>query len=108
MEKLNERSGSNLWPFFFSPERVQHYSFKISKNMKKRKNHHFKKGILDLVLLWISPKPKIPKVPPELQRAIDNCSSLDELTSLLFSMKGMNESCLNAFDKRIEELERAA
>jgi hypothetical protein len=76
--------------------------------MKKRKYYPFKKGIMELVLLWLSPKPKPSKVPPELQRAIDNCSSLDELTSLLFSMKGMNESCLNAFDKSIEELEQAA
>jgi hypothetical protein len=76
--------------------------------MKVKSNQPFKKGILELVLLWLSPKPKPPKVPPELQRAIDNCSSLDELTSLLFSMKGMNESILQAFDRRIDELERAA
>ncbi len=72
----------------------------------KQVNQPFKKGILELVLLWLSPRHKSPKMPPELQRAIDNCQSVDELTSLLFSMKGMNESAFSAFDKRIEELQR--
>lgn len=76
--------------------------------MKTKTNQPFKKGILELVLLWLSPKKKPPKVPVELQRAIDNCCSVDELTTLLFSIKGMNESALTAFDKRIEELQRAA
>lgn len=74
----------------------------------KQVNQPFKKGILELVLLWLSPKSEPPKVPNELQRAIDNCCSVDELTTLLFSMKGMSESALEAFDKRIEELQKAA
>jgi hypothetical protein len=68
----------------------------------------FKKGILDVVLQWISTKEKPKEVPEELQKAIDRCRSIEELKSLLFSMKGMNETVLEAFDKRIDELENAA
>jgi hypothetical protein len=76
--------------------------------MNKQQTRPFKKGILDVVLQWISTKEKPKEVPEELQKAIDRCRSIEELKFLLFSMKGMNETVLAAFDKRIEELERAA
>ncbi|RYZ91404.1 MAG: hypothetical protein EOP04_00510 [Proteobacteria bacterium] len=76
--------------------------------MNHNQKRPFKKGILEVVLQWISTKEKPQKVPEELQNAIDRCRSIEELKSLLFSMKGMGESVLRAFDKRIDELERAA
>jgi hypothetical protein len=76
--------------------------------MNMNQTKPFKKGILEVVLQWLSAKQKPKEVPEELQKAIDRCRSIEELKSLLFSMKGMNETVLSAFDKRIDELERAA
>jgi hypothetical protein len=48
------------------------------------------------------------KAHPELQKKVDACTSMEELTSLLFSCGTLDEGGINAFDKRIDELEGLA
>jgi hypothetical protein len=46
------------------------------------------------------------QVPEELKQAIDDCSSVQQLLNLLFSIDFiMNEATLDAFDKRFDELD---
>ena len=50
----------------------------------------------------------VPKgeVPPELQQAINDCSTLEQLLELLFTTDFIkDEAILKAFDQRMEELE---
>lgn len=48
-------------------------------------------------------------IAPSLQQAIDDCSSLEELYQLLLSLKTTkDEAIINAFDRRIDELEQSA
>ena len=48
-------------------------------------------------------------IPPELQQAINDCASLQELIDLLFSTDyTMDEAMIAAFDQRIDELEQGS
>ena len=50
--------------------------------------------------------PRRMKVPPELQRAINECATMPQLLELLFSTDYVkDEAMIAAFDKRIDELE---
>jgi len=48
------------------------------------------------------------QVPPELQQAINDCTSMEQLLTLLFTTDFIkDEAIVNAFDRRIDELEAA-
>jgi hypothetical protein len=50
--------------------------------------------------------PKKGQVPPELQQAINDCSTIQQLLALLFSTDFIiDEAILDAFDKRMDELD---
>lgn len=48
-----------------------------------------------------------PVVAPDLQLAIDNCNTEEQLIQLLFSSGTLGETEINAFDKRFAELEQS-
>jgi hypothetical protein len=53
--------------------------------------------------------PKKGEVPPELQANIDECASLSQLLDLLFSTDFiLDEAIIDAFDRRIDQLERCS
>lgn len=46
------------------------------------------------------------QVPPELQQAINDCTTMEQLLTLLFTTDFIkDEAIIKAFDKRIDELE---
>ena len=46
------------------------------------------------------------QVPPELQQAINDCTSMEQLLHLLFTTDFIkDEDIIKAFDRRIDELE---
>lgn len=48
------------------------------------------------------------QVPPELQQAINDCITMEQLLTLLFTTDFIkDETIIGAFDKRIDELEQS-
>jgi hypothetical protein len=45
-------------------------------------------------------------VPPELEKALKECTDLEQLKELLFATKDLDAASLKAFDRRIEQLQR--
>jgi hypothetical protein len=69
------------------------------RSSKPRRKH----GFLTKAHRIISPKGQ---VPAELQQAINECSTLEQLMEFLFTTDFVkDEAILDAFDKRMEELE---
>jgi len=65
-----------------------------------------KKSILYLAMKCFTSKGKN-RVPIELQQAINDCLTMRDLVELLFSTDFKDECIIRAFDKRIDQLERA-
>ena len=52
--------------------------------------------------------PQKKKAPKELQQAINACTTMDQLLALLFSLDyPKDEAIIKAFDRRIDQLEKA-
>ena len=66
-------------------------------------NHPLKEGYLARARRIFAPKGQ---VPPELQQAINECTTMEQLLTLLYTTDFIkDETTIKAFDRRNDELE---
>jgi ribosomal protein S2 len=69
----------------------------------------FRKGMQHLTQKVLSFNRPNGRVPEELQDAINGCKTMDQLLHLLFTTDFVkDEAIIDAFDRRIDELEKSA